>query len=114
MRKVLSTILRLTGFALGLAAAVLLIALQWPDVLGDLYGANSLRHFVRVFMSGMVLGTLICWPFWWVADKLFPERPVNAVDAPGPGPGRAGTMSRSNPDPGEVGWRPRGTSRNRI
>jgi hypothetical protein len=70
MRQILSTILRLTGLALGLAAGGLLIALMWPDMMNDLYGAKSLRHFVGMFVMGIVLGFLINWPFGWVADKL--------------------------------------------
>jgi hypothetical protein len=45
MRRVLSIIFRLTRVALGLAAGGVLIALLWPDMMGDLYSANSLRHF---------------------------------------------------------------------
>jgi hypothetical protein len=63
MRPALATILRLIGFALGLAAAGLLIALQWPDMMADLYSANAFRHFVRMFIVGILSGSLIAWPF---------------------------------------------------
>lgn len=84
MRRVLSTISRLAGVALGLAAGGILIALQWPDMMGDLYGANSFRHFIRMFISGILLGSLICWPFWWVADKLCPQEASDSADTATP------------------------------
>jgi hypothetical protein len=80
MRQALSTILRLTGFVLGLAAGGILIALQWPDVTADLYSANAFRHFVRMFIVGILFGSLIAWPFWWVAGKLFPEGSGDSAD----------------------------------
>jgi hypothetical protein len=73
MRQTLATILRLIGVALGLAAGGILIALQWPDMMGDLYSANALRHFVKMSIFSFLFGALIAWPFWWIAGKLFPE-----------------------------------------
>jgi hypothetical protein len=84
MRRALATIFRLTGFALGLAAGGVLIALQWPDVMADLYSANSFRHFVRMFIGGILLGSLVCWPFWWVAGKILPEGCVDGDDPAAP------------------------------
>jgi hypothetical protein len=76
MRQTLATIFRLIGFALGLAAGGLLIALQWPDMMGDLYSANAFRHFARMFIVGILFGGLIAWPFLWLAEKLFTEEPA--------------------------------------
>jgi hypothetical protein len=73
MRQTLATILRLIGVAPGLAAGGILIALQWPDVMGDLYSANALRHLIKTFILSFLFGALIAWPFWWIAGKLFPE-----------------------------------------
>jgi hypothetical protein len=73
MRQTLATIFRLTGFILGLAAGSILIALQWPDMMADLYSANAFRHLVRMFIVGILFGGLIAGPFWWMAGKLFPE-----------------------------------------
>jgi hypothetical protein len=79
MRQTLSTVLRLTGLALGLAAGGILIALIWPDMMNDLYSAKALRHFVGMFTMGIVLAYLIYWPFDWIADKLDPEHAANEV-----------------------------------
>jgi prepilin signal peptidase PulO-like enzyme (type II secretory pathway) len=81
MRQILSTILRLAGLALGVAAGGILIALMWPDTMNDLYGAKSLRHFVGMFVMGIVLAFLINWPFGWVADKLSAGSGDNAASA---------------------------------
>jgi hypothetical protein len=70
MRQILSTVLRFAGLALGLAAGGVLIALMWPDMMNDLYGAKSLRHWVGMFAMGIALAFLINWPFGWIADKL--------------------------------------------
>jgi hypothetical protein len=70
MRQILSTVLRLSGLALGLAAGGILIALMWDDVMGDLYGSKALRHVTGMFTMGIVLAYFINWPFGWIADKL--------------------------------------------
>jgi hypothetical protein len=62
--------LRFAGLALGLAAGGVLIALMWPDMMNDLYGAKSLQHWVGMFVMGVALVFLINWPFGWIADKL--------------------------------------------
>jgi hypothetical protein len=80
MRQTLATIFRLTGFILGLAAGGVLIALQWPDMMADLYSANAFRHFIKMFIFSFLFGGLIGWPFWWVADKLFPEVSGDSAD----------------------------------
>jgi hypothetical protein len=80
MRQTLATIFRLTGFILGLAAGSMLIALQWPDVMADLYSANAFRHFIRMFIVGILFGALIAGPFWWIAGKLFPEGDGDSAD----------------------------------
>jgi hypothetical protein len=74
MRQNLSTVLRLTGLALGLAAGGILIALMWHDVMSDLYSSKALRHVTGMFTMGVVLAYLINWPFGWIADKLSPQR----------------------------------------
>jgi hypothetical protein len=74
MRQALSNILRIGGLALGIGAGVLVIALQWPDVMSDLHNAKADKHVFRMFTSGILLASLIGWPFLWVADKLSPER----------------------------------------
>jgi hypothetical protein len=79
MRQILSTALRLTGWALGLAAGGILIALMWPDVMND-HSAKALRHFAGMFTMGIVLAFLISWPFGWIADKLSPERGSDSAD----------------------------------
>jgi hypothetical protein len=80
MRQILSTVLRLTGWALGLAAGGILIALMWPDVMSDLYSSKALRHVVGMFTMGIVLAYLISWPFGWIADKLSPESGGDSAD----------------------------------
>jgi hypothetical protein len=80
MRQILSTVLRLSGWALGLAAGGVLIALMWPDVTSDLYSSKALRHVVGMFTIGIVLAFLISWPFCWVADKLSPESGSGSAD----------------------------------
>jgi hypothetical protein len=80
MRQILSTVLRLSGWALGLAAGGVLIALIWPDVMSDRYSSNALRHVIRMFTMGIVLAYLISWPFGWVADKLSPESGSGSAD----------------------------------
>jgi hypothetical protein len=72
MRQTLSNILRIGGLALGIGAGVLVIALQWPDVMSDLHNIKADRHVFRMFTSGIMLASLIGWPFLWVADKLSP------------------------------------------
>ena len=79
MWQTLSTVIRYTGLALGIAAGGVFVALMWPDMMNDLYGAKSLRHWVGMFVMGIVLAFLINWPFGWVADKLSSER-GNAAD----------------------------------
>jgi hypothetical protein len=73
MRQILSTVLRLTGLALGLAAGGIFIALMWDDVMSDLYSSKALRHVTGMFTMGIVLAYLINWPFGWIADKLSPQ-----------------------------------------
>jgi hypothetical protein len=80
MRLVLSILLRYAGVALGLAAGGILIALMWPDVMGDLYSAKALRHIVGMFTGGIVLAWLVGWPFFWVAGKLSPEGDGDSAD----------------------------------
>jgi hypothetical protein len=74
MRQILSTVLRLSGWALGLAAGGILIALIWPDVTSDLYGSKAM------FTMAIGLAYLISWPFGWVADKLSPDNGSGSVD----------------------------------
>jgi hypothetical protein len=73
MRQILSTVLRLTGLALGVAAGGILIALMWHDVMSDLYSSKALRHVTGMFTMAVVLAYLINWPFGWIADKLSPQ-----------------------------------------
>jgi hypothetical protein len=73
MRQTLSTVLRLTGLALGLAAGGIFIALMWDDVMSDLYSSKALRHVTGMFTMGIVLAYLINWPFGWIADKFSPQ-----------------------------------------
>jgi hypothetical protein len=80
MRQILSTLLRLTGWALGLAAGGILIALMWPDVMSDLYSSKALRHVIGMFTGGIVLAWLVSWPFFWVAGKLSPEGDGDSAD----------------------------------
>jgi hypothetical protein len=80
MRRILSTIVRLTGLALGVAAGGIFVALMWPDMMNDLYSAKALRHFIGMFTMGIVLAYLINWPFGWVADKLSPQGDSNSAD----------------------------------
>ena len=82
MRQILSTVLRQTGPALGLAAGGILIALMWDDVMNDLYSSKALRHVTGMFTMGVVLAYLINWPFGWIADKLSRQR---ASDSAGQG-----------------------------
>jgi hypothetical protein len=70
MRQIMSTVLRLTGLALGLADGGILIALMWDDVMSDLYSSKALRHVTGMFTMAVVLAYLINWPFGWIADKL--------------------------------------------
>jgi hypothetical protein len=86
MRRVLAITLKFTGFALGLPAGGVLITLLWPDVMSDLYSAHALRHFVGMFVMGIVLCLVICWPFWWVADRIFPEGRSDNADPATPCP----------------------------
>jgi hypothetical protein len=81
MQRTLPTVLRLGGLALGLAAGGILIALMWPDMMNDLYGAKSLRHFVGMFVMAIVLAGLVSWPFFRLADKFSPEGDSDRVDA---------------------------------
>jgi hypothetical protein len=74
MRQSLATILRLIGVALGLAAGGILIALQWPDMMGDLYSANALRHFIKMFIFSFLFGALIAWPFLVDSRQIIPGR----------------------------------------
>jgi hypothetical protein len=73
MRQILSTVLRLTGLVLGLAAGGISIALMWDDVMSDLYSSKALRHVTGMFTMGIVLAYLINWPFGWIAGKLSPQ-----------------------------------------
>ena len=73
MRQMLSSVLRLTGWVLGLAAGGILIALMWPDVMGDLQNTKALRHIFGMFTLAIVLAWLVSWPFCWAADKLSSE-----------------------------------------
>jgi hypothetical protein len=82
MRQILSTVLRLAGPILGLAAGGILIALMWDDVMSDLYSSKALRHVTGTFTMGAVLAYLINWPFGWIADKLSPQ---GASDSAGQG-----------------------------
>jgi hypothetical protein len=75
MRRALSTIFRLSGFVLGLAAAGLLIALQWSDVIGDLHNVKALRHIVLMFTSGMMFGGLIGWHLLVGGREIIPGKP---------------------------------------
>jgi hypothetical protein len=80
MRLVLSIILRYAGLALGLGAGGLLIALMWPDVMGDLHSAKALRHIAGMFTGGIVLAWSVSWLFFRVADKLSPEGDNDSAD----------------------------------
>jgi hypothetical protein len=80
MRQILSTLLRLTGLALGLAAGGILIALMWPDVMSDLYSSKALRHVIGMFTMGILLAYVINWPFGWIADKLSPASGSDSAD----------------------------------
>jgi hypothetical protein len=80
MRQALSTMFRLTGFILGLAAGSMPIVQQWPDVMADLYSANAFCHFIRMFIVGILFVALIAGPFWWIAGKLFPEGSGDSAD----------------------------------
>jgi hypothetical protein len=87
MRQALSFILRYAGLALGLAAGGILIALMWPEVMGDLENSKALRHIFGMFTGGIVLAYLISWPFCWAADKLSPQsaggkKPVAKIETP--------------------------------
>jgi hypothetical protein len=80
MRLALSIILRYAGLALGVTAGGILIALMWPDVMGDLQNTKALRHIFGMFTFGIVLAWLVSWPFLWVADKLSPEGDSDSAD----------------------------------
>ena len=84
MRQMLSSVLRLTGWALGLAAGGILIALMWPDVMGDLQNTKALRHIFGMFTFAIVLVWLVSWPFCWAADKLSPESGSDRADIGSP------------------------------
>ena len=73
MRRILSIALKLAGLALGLLTGGVLFALMWPDVMNNLGGSRALRHFVGMFVMPIGLCLVICWPFWWAADRIFPE-----------------------------------------
>lgn len=83
MRQTLSTVLRLAGLTIGLAAGGIFLALMWPDMMDDLSGAKSLRHFVGTFVMAIVLAWLINWPFaglptGWI--RRAPPKKCNAID----------------------------------
>jgi hypothetical protein len=80
MRKTLSVIVRYAGLALGLAAGGALIALMWPDVMGDLENTRALRHIFGMFTGAIVLAFLVSWPFFWAADKLSPPSDSDSAD----------------------------------
>jgi hypothetical protein len=93
MRRVLSNTLKLTGLALGLPAGGVLFALLWPDVMNDLHSNHALRHFVGMFVMPVVLCLVICWPFWWAADKIYPEDRIDITDGGNDGVGPAATRA---------------------
>jgi hypothetical protein len=80
MRLALSIILRYAGLAFGLAAGGILIALMWPEVMGDLQNTKALRHIFGMFTFGIVLAGLVGWPFFWLADRLSPEGDSDSAD----------------------------------
>jgi hypothetical protein len=80
MRLALSIILRYAGFAFGLAAGGILLALMWPDVMGDLQNTKALRHIFGMFSFAIVLAWLVSWPFLRVADRLSPEGDSESAD----------------------------------
>ena len=84
MRQALSFIVRYAGLALGLAASGILIALMWPDVMGDLDNTRALRHIFGMFTFAIVLVWLVSWPFCWAADKLSPESDSDRADIGSP------------------------------
>jgi hypothetical protein len=73
VQKALSQFLTFIGIALGLAAAIGVIALIWPDL--DLYAANAIRTVPRTFILAILVGSGVSWPFLWLAGEISPQAP---------------------------------------
>jgi hypothetical protein len=80
VRKILSQLVTCAGIALGLAAAAAFVALIWPDL--DFYGNKALRTVGGAFTFTILIGAGVCWPFLWLAGKIFPEYPPLRSDPP--------------------------------
>jgi MFS family permease len=80
VRKRLSQLITAVGMVLGLAAAAGFVALIGPDV--DWYGNKALRAVGGMLITSVLIGLGASWPFLWLADRIFVERPEQQIRSP--------------------------------